>query len=435
MYPSLYYAFKDLFGIDLPFLKMIQMFGFFVAVAFIIAAYFWTRELKRKEKEGLIQPTSHKVLKGQKATTSELVSSGLIGFILGFKLLYIAFNFNSFLDDTQGFILSARGNLLGGILFAAGFAYLKYREKEKTRLTTPVWKDELVHPYQQVGNLTLIAALAGIIGAKIFHNLENWNDFIADPVDALVSFSGLTMYGGLILASIACIWYGRKNGIKVTHLIDSAAPSLMLGYAVGRIGCHLSGDGDWGILNSAYVSDPAGKAIPAVGDQFQAALENNQPFFVNQFGSLENVSHLSFLKPSFLPDWMVAYTYPHNVVKEGVAIPGCVGQFCNHLPIPVFPTAFYETIMCLILFAVLWSIRKRVTTPGVLFSVYLIFNGIERFFIEKIRVNTLYHVGNFGFTQAELISTILFFTGIFGVWYFKKREKINSEKTEKILTN
>lgn len=381
MYPSLYFAIKDLFHLDLPFLKMIQMFGFFVAVAFICAAYVWTKELKRKENEGLIAPTVLKVLKGQKATTNELVTSGIIGFILGFKLLYIALNFSGFLDDTQGYILSLKGNLIGGILLGAAFAYFKYREKERTKLTVPVWEEELVHPYQQVGNLTLIAAFAGIVGAKIFHNLENWDDFIADPIDALVSFSGLTMYGGLILASIACIWYGKKQGIKVTHLIDSAAPSLMLGYGVGRIGCHVSGDGDWG--------------IPSL---------NPKPF-------------------SWMPDWMWSYDYPHNVVSEGVPIPGCEAErFCSHLVPSVYPTAFYEVIMCISLFFVLWAIRKRITTPGVLFSVYLILNGIERFFIEKIRVNTLYHINGFGFTQAELISTILFFTGVFGVWYFRRVE-------------
>ncbi|MDF2438507.1 MAG: diacylglyceryl transferase [Bacteroidota bacterium] len=384
MYPSLYYAFKDLFNIDLPFLKMIQMFGFFVAVAFIYAAYVWTKELKRKEEDGLIGTTTQKILKGQKATTNELVTAGIIGFILGFKLLYIAFNFSAFLEDTQGFILSTQGNLLGGILCAAAFIYFKYKEKEKTRLDEPVWEQEIIHPYQQVGNLTLIAAFAGILGAKIFHNLENWDEFMADPIEALMSFSGLTMYGGLILASVACIWYGTKQGIKVTHLIDSAAPSLMLGYGIGRIGCHVSGDGDWG--------------IPSL---------NPKPF-------------------NWMPDWMWSYDYPHNVVSEGVPLPGCEGRFCTHLDPSVYPTAFYEVVMCISLFFVIWAIRKRITTPGVLFSIYLIFNGVERFFIEKIRVNTLYHVNGFGFTQAELISTLLFFTGVFGIWYFRRKNVVRS---------
>lgn len=383
MYPSLYYAFKDLFGIDLPFLKMVQMFGFFVALAFIASAYFWTKELKRKENEGLLTAGTVKILKGQKATSSELFFSGLIGFLIGYKLLYIAFNFSAFTENTQGFLLSTKGNLIGGILFAAGSAYLKYREKEKTKLETPIWVEEPMHAFQHVGNMTLIAAFAGLLGAKIFHNLENWDAFIADPASAL-SFDGLTMYGGLILASIVLIIYGRKNKIPTPHLIDSSAPSLMIGYAIGRIGCHLSGDGDWGI-------------------------DNLSP------------------KPNWLswaPDWIWSFDYPHNVVNYGEPIINCNSEkYCNHLVPPVFPTPFYETLMCLFLFLIIWNIRKRIKTPGVLFSIYLMFNGVERFFIEKIRVNTLYHINGFGFTQAELISTLLFFLGLIGIFYFKRLEK------------
>lgn len=384
MYPSLYYVFKDLFGLNLPGLKMVQMFGFFVAIAFLTSAYFWTKELKRKEKEGLLKPTTLKVLKGQKATTSELFFSGLIGFLIGYKLFYIILNFTAFTEDTQGFLLSTKGSLIGGIVLAAISVYLKYREKEKTKLAAPVWIDEPMHPYQHVGNMTLIAAFAGLTGAKIFHNLENWDTFIADPMGALLSFDGLTMYGGLILASIALIWYGKKNGIPTPHLIDSSAPSIMIGYAVGRIGCHMSGDGDWGI---------------------------------------DNISP----KPNWLswaPDWLWSFDYPHNVVRYGEPILNCTGdKFCNHLVPPVFPTPFYETLMCFFLFLILWNIRKRIKTPGVLFSIYLIFNGVERFFIEKIRVNTLYNVNGFRFTQAELISTILFFLGLIGIFYFKRLEK------------
>ena len=382
MYPSIYYAIKDLFGLNIPFLKMIQSFGFFVAIAFLVGAYLWTKELKRKEQLGLLSTTNEKIRIGEKATLAELITSGILGFLIGYKLLYVAFNFTAFTENTQGFLLSAKGNFIGGLVLAALSAYMKYREKEKTKLPEPKWIEETVHPYQQVGNLTLIAAFAGLLGAKIFHNLENWDDFMADPVGSLLSFSGLTMYGGLICASVACIWYGNKKGITVTHLIDAAAPSLMLSYAVGRIGCQVAGDGDWGINNIAP-------------------------------------------KPGWLswaPDWVWSYDYAHNVNSIGEPIANCMSErYCNHLVPPVFPTPFYETLMCLFLFFVLWNMRKRITTPGVLFSVYLIFNGIERFTIEHIRVNTLYHIGSFGFTQAQLISTLLFITGIIGVLYFRKK--------------
>ncbi|MFX9050398.1 prolipoprotein diacylglyceryl transferase family protein, partial [Acinetobacter baumannii] len=75
---------------------------------------------------------------------------------------------------------------------------------------------------------------------------ENWNDFIKDPIDALISFSGLTFYGGLICAALAIYFYAKKHNIPFIHLADAAAPALMLAYGIGRIGCQVAGDGDWG---------------------------------------------------------------------------------------------------------------------------------------------------------------------------------------------
>jgi len=81
MYPSLYYAIKDLFGMNLPFLKMVQSFGFFVAVAFLISSYILTKEFKRKEQEGLLTPQKIKVLKGAKASVTDYIVSGILGFV------------------------------------------------------------------------------------------------------------------------------------------------------------------------------------------------------------------------------------------------------------------------------------------------------------------------------------------------------------------
>jgi prolipoprotein diacylglyceryltransferase len=119
---------------------------------------------------------------------------------------------------------------------------------------------------------------------------------------------------------------------------------------------------------------------------------------------------------------MVAYNYPHNVINEGIGIMNCEGQYCNQLPVPVFPTPFYETVMCLILFGILWALRKRIRIPGMLFAIYLVLNGIERFLIEKIRVNTEYSIMGFHPTQAELISSVLILTGIALMYYFKRKD-------------
>ena len=99
-------------------------------------------------------------------------------------------------------------------------------------------------------------------------------------------------------------------------------------------------------------------------------------------------------------------------MNEGVPINGCVGNYCNELPAAVFPTTLYEIIIMFALFAIMWSFRKKITQPGILTGIYLIFAGGERYFIEKIRVNNKYMSLPFQPTQAELISTFLIIIGI-----------------------
>lgn len=382
MYPTLSDLLKDLFGINLP--LPIQMFGFMVAMAFVIGHYVIAAELKRKSQLGLMMPITRTVIEGLPASRNELLMNGLFGFLLGFKILYIVFNYAEFTIDPPAVVLSIKGNFIGGLIMAAVFAYYTYKEKEKTKLPKPVTKNIELYPHDLMGNIIMIAAVAGLIGAKIFHNLENWDDFIKSPVESLLSFSGLTFYGGLIVGLAAVYYYAKSNKIKFIHLIDAGAPGLILAYGIGRIGCQLSGDGDWGIVNLAAKPEWMG----------------------------------------FLPDWTWAYKYPHNVLSEGVPIANCVGRHCMELPQAVFPTPLYESVMALLIFAFLWSIRKKIVQPGLMFSIYLVLNGLERFFIEKIRVNTLYNVSGFTFTQAELISTILVILGIVGiVWSIKSYNK------------
>jgi len=368
MYPNLYYAVKDLFGIEIGFLKIIQSFGFFVALSFLMGSYFFSLELKRKENEGLLKPVEVPVLSKKTISFFDFALSLLLGFLIGYKLIYIIFNFDAFKENTQQGILSLKGNLIGGLLLGAIALLLKIRETRQLARTHFVPSTLIVHPYDHIGAMTTIAAISGLIGAKIFHNLENWDLFLKDPMDALLSFSGLTMYGGLIFGAVSVIWYAHKNNINVRHLIDASAPGLMLAYGVGRIGCQVAGDGDWGIDNTAP-----------------------KPSWM-----------------SFLPDWCWAYSYPHNVLNE-------------HLNAPVFPTPLYEALISIALFFFLWSIRRKIKTPAVLFCIYLLLNGIERFFIEKIRINTQYHIFGHGITQAEIISFLLVLTGLIGIAWFKKK--------------
>lgn len=422
MYPNLYYAVKDLFGISLPFLHFVNSFGFFVALSFIAAAVTLTKELMRKEREGLLYSREELVMIGQPASPTDLSLNFLLGFILGFKLIGLITADSALTNNVQDYMLSLQGNLPAGIILGLLLAGLKWFEKHKQKLPQPQEKKVRIWPHDRVGDMTLYAFIFGFIGAKIFNSLENWDDFVRDPISSLFSFSGLTFYGGLICAALAIWWYARKHGITFWHLNDAAAPGLMLAYAVGRIGCQVAGDGDWGILNSAYTTNAAGKAVLAGNPaDYVKTLQQYKDVYLPQFGSLDKVPHLAVKAPSWLPDWLFAFPYSHNVISEGVRIPDCNGQYCSQLPIPVFPTPVYETLVCLGLFFLLWSLRKRLKIPGTLFAVYLIVNGIERFFVERIRVNTQYHIFGLHPTQAELISAALVISGAILYFQLKKR--------------
>jgi prolipoprotein diacylglyceryl transferase len=368
MYPNLYYLIDDFFGVKLNGLRLVNSFGFFVAIAFVASGFVLYNELKRKESIGEFTPTEESITIGAPASMSELLTSFFFGFLFGYKIIG-AFTIADALNNTQAFILSLQGNIGAGILVGGIMVYLKWKEKDKDKLAKPETRKLLLWPHDRVGDIVLQAALWGFLGAKIFHNLENLEELMLDPWGSLISFSGLTFYGGLILATIAIIVFIRKYNMRVIHFADAMAPTIFA-YAAGRIGCHISGDGDWGIPNL-----------------------NPKPF-------------------TWLPDWFWSYQYPHNVVNAGVPIPGCVGNYCNQLPEGVYPTTFYEVIIMFLLFLIVWMVRKKITQPGIITGIYFIFAGGERFFIEKIRVNNKYTFLPFQPTQAELISVILIILGI-----------------------
>lgn len=244
------------------------------------------------------------------------------------------------------------------------------KDKGRKRMVT-------VSPSFLVGTITMLAVGVGFLGARLFHILENLDQFFRSPASMIFSTGGFTFYGGLILGSYAIVRYVRKKALDLGSVVDAMAPGVMIAYGIGRIGCHLAGDGDWGIA-----ADVAAK-------------------------------------PDWLPMWLWAETYPNNVLGIDLSMT------------PVYPTPLYEFLMSVVIFGVLWSFRKHAHQTGWLFWVYLVFNGAERFFIEKIRVNNTMEILGQTVTQAELIALVLILAGVIGViktWSARKEAPLSADE-------
>lgn len=222
------------------------------------------------------------------------------------------------------------------------------------------------------GTVTLLALIAGVAGAKLFSLFENWEAFIANPINEMFSASGLTFYGGLIMAIIAIFFYLRAKKIPFIRVADAASPALIMAYGIGRIGCQLSGDGDYGIPSKlAWAMTYPEGTVPTNGYISQAA-----------GGMLSELGRLY--------EQMYGGPVPDQV--------------------PVHPAPVYETLASLAIFAVLWFyFRKRPMPAGKVFAIYLILAGMERLLVEFIRLNPLY----LGLSQAQWISVAMIVVGAF----------------------
>lgn len=237
-------------------------------------------------------------------------------------------------------------------------------------------------PPEKAGTITLIALVAGVAGSKLFSLFENWESFIADPAGELFSAAGLTFYGGLILATLGIFLYVRKQRLGFLRVADAAAPSLILAYGIGRIGCQLAGDGDYGIPSDVpwAMTYPKG-TVPT-----------------NAYDPKDNsLTHLGELYHQLFPDRQI----PDQI--------------------PVHPTPVYETLAAIAIFAVLWALRKRPMAAGMLFSIYLILAGLERLLVEFIRLNPEYGT----LSQAQWISIGMIVLG--GIMAFKLKDAAADE--------
>lgn len=379
MYPDLSYLFHDLLGTAPDnWLSIFKTFGFFLAIAFLVSAVVFRLELKRKALQGVYQPTRVTIQEGAPPSGADIISNAVMGLLLGGKGWYAYQNFADFRTDPASVILSTKmawpAAILGALILGGWTWWDAYRKRgAQTRE-----KNVSIYPHDRISELTVAAAIGGILGAKLFDVIDNWDSFVQDPIGALTSGGGLAIYGGLVLGFVAVVGYMRRVGIPFWPTADAVAPALAAGYGTGRVGCQLSGDGDWGIVNNAP-------------------------------------------SPGWLPDWLWASHYPHNVLKEGDPIPGCTWEYCMQLTDPVYPTPLYEVLMMTVVFGILWLLRKRLKTVGLLFFVYIALISVERLLIEQIRVNIEHNWLGMQLTQAELISAILLLVAIGGMVFVSRK--------------
>ncbi len=424
MYPDFGELLSRVFGIEAwAWLSLIKSFGFMVAMAFLAGGYVIYLELKRKRALGYIEDVIEEKLAPQKATPVQYLWSAGLGALIGYKLMGLVQNASTASADPLAYIGSAQGSWMGAGIFAVLFVFLRWTDSNAIKDVQPQGTKLKVRTpaYMRVGDICMIAALFGFLGAKIFNAFETWEDFLRDPIDNLVSSSGLTFYGGLILATIALYFFAKKIKIPFKLLCDAAAPALILAYGIGRLGCQISGDGDWGIHNAAYETTITGQAVPVQDtSSFNKAVVNYDAYFKQTFSEYNTVPHLYVPRPkalNFLPHWFFAYSYTHNVNNVGIPLQNCKGNYCRTLPVPVFPTPLYEFVACLLIFGILWQLRKKLHAPLSLFGVYLILNGIERYMVESIRVNVKMDWGAWHPTQAELIALCLILAGVLMLAY------------------
>lgn len=385
MFPKLSDLINYLFGshLDMP----IQTYGFFLTMGFLVGGIVLRSELKRKEKEGLLKSRTITILLNRKISWFGIIPAIVLSSIIGWKFFGIFFYYREFAANPQQFIFSGKGSTPALLIIATvSLLYHLYSRYRAQKSAVEVLQ-ETIHPYQNTWNLMLVAIVSAIIGSKLFDIADNFGAFLSHPIQSLFSFSGLTFYGGFIVTVIVMMQYVKVVKLDWRHVIDSTAPVIMIGYAVGRLGCHFSGDGCWGITNTLA-----------------------QPDWL-----------------TWLPDWLWASDFPHNVANQGVLIMDCHAQHCRVLGEPVFPTSLYESIISFFSFGVLWIMRPRIKAPVVLFGLFMVLNGFERFFIEKIRINHKYNILGMTLTQAEIISAFLIVIGIAVMIYFSKR--YNSVKT------
>ena len=230
-------------------------------------------------------------------------------------------------------------------------------------------------PPERAWDFVFVAVVGGIVGAKLYYALLNYEGLLANPVGMIFSRGGLVWYGGFIGGALMVIWEIRRRGLPIAPVADAVAPALALAYAVGRMGCFFVGD-DWGRPTGSWVG-------------------------------------IAF--PNGSPPTTVA-----NIEAMGISVPPELVERFGDV-VPVHPTQLYEIGLSTLIFVLLWRLRLRSRPPGWLFFLWMVLAGAERFLVEFLRAKDDRFFGIF--TLAQLFSLAAILVGMVGLRTAAERAK------------
>jgi len=214
---------------------------------------------------------------------------------------------------------------------------------------------------EYASTLVMWGAIGGIAGSRLLYVANNLPQYLAGPKTIIFSGAGFVWYGGFGGGILASYIVARYYRIPWLTIADACAPALALGQALGRVGCQLAGDGDWGLPSKLPWAMAYPRAIVGWGPETVLALDSH--------------------------DNLISGFYP------GVR---------------VHPAPIYETILYMGVFSLLWALRKKVQVEGRIFYLYLILAGASRFMVEFVRINPRVM---FGLSEAQVIAIVMMVVG------------------------
>jgi len=231
--------------------------------------------------------------------------------------------------------------------------------------------------------MVAVPCIAGLVGAKLYHVLETPRDLFADP-KILISQYGFAWFGGFLGGFIAFVLLARHYRIPLLQMFDAASPAAALGYGIGRIGCLISGDGDYGIPTSL----PWGMSFP------NGLVPTTQRVHPTPIYELIVAIFI------FWWLWKLGGRQARVATKAETASGAKVGDHSTQKQLK--RTAANKNM---------WPPR------GEVFAQYLILTGIARFLVEFIRINPR---SFFGMSNAQAAALASILIGVALLWQLRK---------------